>query len=57
MLDCALAANKVMDEARKMKKECLIFKVDFEKPMTLCHGLFYSTCIILWAFAINGSRG
>jgi len=31
ILDGVLIANEVVDEARKMKKELLLFKVDFEK--------------------------
>jgi len=31
ILDGILIANEVVDEARKMKKELLLFKVDFEK--------------------------
>jgi len=31
ILDCILIANEVVDEARKTKKELLLFKVDFEK--------------------------
>ncbi|PNX68891.1 cysteine-rich receptor-like protein kinase [Trifolium pratense] len=31
ILDGILVANKVMDEARKSKKELMLFKVDFEK--------------------------
>lgn len=31
MLDGELVANEVVDEAKKMKKGCMIFKVDYEK--------------------------
>ena len=31
ILDRILVANEVVDEARKMKKELLLFNVDFEK--------------------------
>ncbi|MCI45686.1 LINE-1 reverse transcriptase like, partial [Trifolium medium] len=31
ILDGILIANKVVDEARKSKKDLLLFKVDFEK--------------------------
>jgi len=31
ILDGILVANEVVDEARRMKKELLLFKVDFEK--------------------------
>ena len=31
ILDAILIANEVVDEARRMKKELLLFKVDFEK--------------------------
>jgi len=31
ILDGILIANKVVDEARKSKKELMLFKVDFEK--------------------------
>jgi len=31
ILDGILIANEVVDEARRMKKELLLFKVDFEK--------------------------
>ncbi|PNX63125.1 cysteine-rich receptor-like protein kinase, partial [Trifolium pratense] len=31
ILDGILVANEVVDEARKTKKELLLFKVDFEK--------------------------
>jgi hypothetical protein len=31
ILDGILIANEVVDEARKLKKELLMFKVDFEK--------------------------
>jgi len=32
ILDGILIANEVVDEARKNKKELMLFKVDFEKP-------------------------
>ena len=31
ILDGIIVVNEVVDEARKMKKELLLFKVDFEK--------------------------
>lgn len=31
ILDRVLIANEVVDEARKLKKELLLFKVDFKK--------------------------
>ena len=31
ILDGILIANEVVDEARKSKKEMMLFKVDFEK--------------------------
>jgi hypothetical protein len=31
ILDGILISNEAVDEARKMKKEMLLFKVDFEK--------------------------
>jgi hypothetical protein len=31
ILDGILVANEVVDEARRLKKEMLLFKVDFEK--------------------------
>jgi hypothetical protein len=31
ILECVLIANEVVDEARRLKKELLLFKVDFEK--------------------------
>jgi len=31
ILDGILIANEAVDEARKMKKELMLFKVDFEK--------------------------
>ena len=31
ILDGVLIANEVVDEARKLKKELMLFKVDFEK--------------------------
>jgi hypothetical protein len=31
LVDGVVAVNEVIDLARKLKKECLIFKVDFEK--------------------------
>lgn len=31
LLYSVLVANKVVDEARRLKRKCLVFKVDFEK--------------------------
>lgn len=31
LLQSVMVANKVVDEARRKKKRCMIFKVDFEK--------------------------
>lgn len=31
LVDGVVAVNEIIDFARKAKKECLIFKVDFEK--------------------------
>lgn len=31
MLDGVLIANKIVDEATRDNKECVLFKVDFEK--------------------------
>jgi len=31
MLDDVLIANEVVDEARRLNKEMILFKVDFEK--------------------------
>lgn len=31
MLDGVLLANEIVNEAKRKKKECLIFKVNFEK--------------------------
>jgi hypothetical protein len=35
ILDGILIANEVVDEARKFKKELMLFKVDFEKSYDL----------------------
>jgi hypothetical protein len=31
LLDGVVAINEIIDQAKKLRKECLIFKVDFEK--------------------------
>ena len=32
MLHSVVIANEIVDEARRCKKSCLVFKVDYEKP-------------------------
>lgn len=44
ILDSILVANEVVDEANKLKKELLLFKVGFEKA---CDSIGH-TRILLW---------
>lgn len=43
LLHSTLIANEVVDEARRLKKKCIVFKVDYEKAYSSFDGefLFY----------------
>ncbi|MCI40481.1 cysteine-rich receptor-like protein kinase, partial [Trifolium medium] len=42
ILDGILIANEVVDEARKSKKDLLLFKVDFEKAYDSVDGAIWT---------------
>lgn len=46
LLQSVMIANEVVDEARRNKKRCMIFKVDFEKAYAL----------VCWKFLIYMMR-
>lgn len=39
ILDEVLVLNEIIDLTKRSKKECLILKVDFERPTIMCHVL------------------
>lgn len=53
-----LVANEVMDEARRKKKKCLLFKIDYEKVYnSMSSGTFCYTCSQGLVLVINGLDG
>ena len=52
ILDGVLIANEVVDEARKLKKELLLFKVDFEKAYDYVDWKYLDEVIIRMSFSI-----
>lgn len=44
ILDSVLIANELVDEAKKLKKKCLMFKVDFTKAYDSVSWVFFGVC-------------
>lgn len=52
LLHSALVANEVVDKRRK--RNCILFKVDFEKVKTRWHGISLFICYKDWDSMIYG---
>jgi hypothetical protein len=52
-----LIANEIVDEAKRKKKEELLFKVDFERRMTQSIGTTWISLWKKWDFMTSGGCG
>lgn len=52
ILDEILVANDIVDDARKLKKELLLFKVDFEKTFDSVYWKYFKTVMVKLNFPI-----
>jgi len=50
ILDGILVANEIMDEARRCKKELLLFKVDFEKAYDFIECVYLQEVMLKMGF-------
>jgi hypothetical protein len=57
LVDEVLVVNEDVDLAKKQKKECLIFKVDFENAYDFVDWVFWSICSRNLGFVLCGSGG
>ena len=57
ILDGILIANEVVDEASKLKKELMLFKVDFEKASTPLSGVIWTRLWSICLFRSSGGNG
>lgn len=57
ILDGILLANEAVDEARRLNKDMLIFKVDFEKYVGICllnEAVFFAAIALITELALHG---
>jgi len=57
ILDNILIANEVVDEARKNKKELMLFKVEFKKAFDSVDWGYLDTVMKKWRFQFYGGNG
>jgi hypothetical protein len=55
-VDGVVAVNEVIDVARKLKKKCLIFKVDFEKAFDSVSWVFLEYMLVRLGFSDKWCR-
>lgn len=57
ILDGILVANEAVDETRRLNKDMLIFKVDFEKYVGICllsEAVFFAAIALITKLALHG---
>lgn len=54
ILDGVLIVNELLDLAKKMRDDCLMLKVDFEKAYDSVNWKFFNYLIRGWGFMRNG---
>nr|GEZ80071.1 RNA-directed DNA polymerase, eukaryota, reverse transcriptase zinc-binding domain protein [Tanacetum cinerariifolium] len=57
ILDGPFILNEVLAWCKRKKKQAIIFKVDFSKPMTQFDGTSFSMCFKLLALTLVGASG
>lgn len=56
ILDGPIIVNEIRSWAKRVKKKVLLFKVDFDKPLTRSTGNISIRCLIKWGLVTNGGN-
>jgi hypothetical protein len=58
LVDGVVVANEVVDLTERSRRECLVFKVDFEKAYdSVSLSFLLIICYVEWVLEINGGHG
>jgi hypothetical protein len=57
LVEGVVVVNEVIDFAKKAGRECMIFKVDFERHTTRWIEVFLTICLVALVFVRSGGRG